>query len=189
MDCNRCLHLVQGARHRIASLRVSPRPGGRFSLRGFMGAVCSCCCRGNVVVRLGRVVSHLFQLCLSQWILGTFFCSERAHRRHPVQPLITPPRRPLLFYEFCPLCDCQMPKRALSRTLIPASGFSHVEHVRKRQRQGETNHPTSVFDPNYITSAEDATRVDADQPLQKLLKAAPASLKLKTVEGTDAVVR
>jgi hypothetical protein len=79
-----------------------------------------------------------------------------------------------------------MPKRALSRTSIPASGSSPVEHVRKRQRQGETNVPTSLFNPNYIASAEDAIRVDADPPLQKLLKAASASVK--TVEGTDAVV-
>lgn len=79
-----------------------------------------------------------------------------------------------------------MSKRVLSRTSSSASNFSSAEHVRKRQREGEPNHPTPQFNPNYTASAEDAAQVDADPPLQKLLKAASAGLE--TVEGTDAVV-
>ena len=48
------------------------------------------------------------------------------------------------------------------------------------------NQPIPGFNPNYTAAAEDAARVDTDPPLQKLLNA--ASMGLKTVEGTDAVV-
>ena len=79
-----------------------------------------------------------------------------------------------------------MPKRVLSRASSLASNHSSIEHVLKRRREGEVDHPTLGFNPNYTATAEDAARVDADPPLQKLLKAASASLK--TVEGTEAVV-
>ncbi|KAF9653387.1 hypothetical protein BDM02DRAFT_3087670 [Thelephora ganbajun] len=79
-----------------------------------------------------------------------------------------------------------MSKRVLSRASSSASSHSSIEHVRKRRREGEGNQPTLWFNPNYTASAEDAARVDADPPLQKFLEA--ASVGLKTVEGTEAVV-
>ena len=66
-----------------------------------------------------------------------------------------------------------------------ASSHSSIEHTRKRRREG--NQPTLGFNPNYTATAEDAAQVDADPPLQKLLNA--ASMGLKTVEGTEAVVQ
>ena len=50
----------------------------------------------------------------------------------------------------------------------------------------EESRPSPGFDPKYTATAEDAARVDADPPLQKLLNA--ASMGLKTAEGTEAVV-
>ena len=66
-----------------------------------------------------------------------------------------------------------------------ASTHSSINHVRKRRRE-EENQPIPGFNPNHAATAEDAARVDADPPLQKLLKA--ASVGLKTVEGTEAIV-
>jgi deoxyribodipyrimidine photo-lyase len=83
-----------------------------------------------------------------------------------------------------------MSKRVLSTASSPASSLasSHpsVDHAHKRQRRVEGNQPALGFSPNYIASAENAAQVDADPPLQSLLKAASASLK--TVEGTEAIV-
>ena len=79
-----------------------------------------------------------------------------------------------------------MSKRVLSRASSVASSHSSIEHARKRPRQGTANQPTPGFNPNHIATAEDAARVDADPPLQKLLKA--ASTSLKSVGGTEAVV-
>ena len=79
-----------------------------------------------------------------------------------------------------------MSKRVLSRASSVASSHSSIEHTRKRRREGEANQSTPGFNPNHIATAEDAARVDADPPLQKLLKAASASLK--SVRGTEAVV-
>ena len=67
-----------------------------------------------------------------------------------------------------------------------ASSRSSIEQARKRRREGDENQATPEFNPNYTATAEDAARVDADPPLQKLLDVASAGLK--TVEGTDAVV-
>lgn len=102
--------------------------------------------------------------------------------------IIKPARRysQLVLQPPCSLCECKMSKRVLSRASSLASSHSSVEHVRKRRREGEANQPTPRFNPNYTATAEDAARVDADPPLQKLLKAASGSLK--TVEGTEAVV-
>ena len=90
----------------------------------------------------------------------------------------------ILFYNPCPPCECEMPKRVFSRSSSTVSSHSSIEHVRKRRR--EAGQPTSGFNPNYTATAEDAARVDAKPPLQKLLKAASGSLK--TAEGTEAVV-
>lgn len=80
-----------------------------------------------------------------------------------------------------------MSKRILPRASSPTSSRSSVDHVRKRQRRGEgPDQPVLDFNPDYTASAKNAARVDADPPLQALLKAASASLK--TVEGTEAVV-
>jgi len=79
-----------------------------------------------------------------------------------------------------------MSKRVLSRASSLVNGHSSIEHVRKRRREGETNLHTPGFNPNYTATVQDAARVDADPPLQKLLKA--MSVSLKTVEGTGAVV-
>ena len=79
-----------------------------------------------------------------------------------------------------------MSKRVLSRASSVVSSHSSVEHTRKRRRDGEANQSTPRFNPNYTATVEDAALVDADPPLQKLLKA--ASVSLKTVEGTEAVV-
>jgi len=84
------------------------------------------------------------------------------------------------------LCECEMSKRVFSRASSLGSNHSFVEHARKRRREGETTQPTPGFNPNYTATAEDAARVDADPPLQKLLQAASASLK--TAEGTETVV-
>ena len=78
-----------------------------------------------------------------------------------------------------------MSKRVLSRSSSIASSHS-VDHQLKRQRKGEGNQPAPAFSPNYTASAENAAQVDADPPLQSLLKAASASLK--AVEGTEAIV-
>lgn len=77
-----------------------------------------------------------------------------------------------------------MSKRVLSRA--SNAGRSSIEHVRKRRREGEANQPIPGFNPIYTATAEDAAQVDADPPLQKLLNA--ASVGLKTVDGTEAVV-
>ena len=79
-----------------------------------------------------------------------------------------------------------MSKRVLSRASSSASAHSSVDSVRKRQRRGEGNQPVPSFSPNYTASAENAAQVDADPPLQVLLEAASASLKI--VDGTEAVV-
>lgn len=79
-----------------------------------------------------------------------------------------------------------MSKRVLSRASSSASSHSSVDHVRKRKRRGEGNQPAPGFSPNYIASAENAAQVDADPPLQTLLKTSSGSLK--TVEGTEAIV-
>ena len=79
-----------------------------------------------------------------------------------------------------------MSKRVLSRASSVASSHSSFENARKRRREGEANHSTPGFNPNCIATAEDAALVDADPPLQKLLKA--ASVSLKSVRGTEAVV-
>ena len=79
-----------------------------------------------------------------------------------------------------------MSKRVLSRASSVASSHSSIEHARKRPREEETNKSTPGFNPNYTATAEDAARVDADPPLQKLLKA--ASTSLKSIGGTEAIV-
>ena len=79
-----------------------------------------------------------------------------------------------------------MAKRAHSRASSVASSHSSIEHAHKKRRGGDANQPTPGFNPNYTAIAEDAARVDADPPLQKLLNA--ASVGLKTVEGTESVV-
>jgi len=79
-----------------------------------------------------------------------------------------------------------MSKRVLSRASSLVKSQSSIEHVRKRRREGEADLYAPGFNPNYTATAEDAARVDADPPLQKLLRA--ASVNLKTVEGTEAVV-
>lgn len=85
-----------------------------------------------------------------------------------------------------PLCECDMSKRVLSRASSVASGHSSIEHACKRRREGEMNQPTPGFGPIYTATAEDAARVHADPPLQKLLNAVSAGLE--TVEGTEAIV-
>lgn len=79
-----------------------------------------------------------------------------------------------------------MSKRVLSRASSSASSHSSIGFVQKRQRRGEGNQPALGFSPNYTASAENAARVDADPPLQSLLKTASASLN--AVEGTEAIV-
>ena len=79
-----------------------------------------------------------------------------------------------------------MSKRVLSRASSVASSHSSTEHARKRRREGEANQSTPGFNPNYVATAEDAALVDADPPLQKLLKA--ASVSPKSVRGTEAVI-
>ena len=79
-----------------------------------------------------------------------------------------------------------MSKRVLSRASSVTSSHSSIEHARKRRREETANQPTPGFNPNHVAAAEDAARVDADPPLQKLLKA--ASTSLKSVGGTEAVV-
>lgn len=79
-----------------------------------------------------------------------------------------------------------MPKRVFSRVSSSANSHSSVDRVLKRQRRGEGGHPILGFSPNYIASAENAAQVDADPPLQALIKAASESLK--TVQGTEAVI-
>ena len=79
-----------------------------------------------------------------------------------------------------------MSKRVLSRASSVASSRSSIEFARKRRREGDADRPIPVFNPNYTATAEDAARVDADPPLQKLLNAVSASLKI--VEGTEAIV-
>lgn len=81
---------------------------------------------------------------------------------------------------------CEMTKRALPRASSPASSHSPVEHPRKRRREGETSQPTPPFNPTYTASVEDAARVDANPPLNRLLKSASTGLKI--VERTEAVV-
>ena len=79
-----------------------------------------------------------------------------------------------------------MAKRVLSRASSVASSHSSAGHAHKRRREGEGNLSASRFNPNYIATAEGAAQVDADPPLQKLLKAISSSIK--SIERTEAVV-
>ena len=92
-----------------------------------------------------------------------------------------------LFSTSLVLRKCEMTKRALPRASSPASSHSPtIEHPRKRRREGGTSQLTPPFNPTYTASVEDAARVDADPPLNRLLKTASTGLKI--VERTEAVV-